>query len=65
MIPTNGERVDATKFAAVLREVFIGESWSDIEDCAADAWKQLATDEPWDDAKGRIKRAWQQLQQSR
>lgn len=52
------DAIDPSSFAAVLSQVFRGESWDDIEPYAARAWSQLPTKLLWDEVRERVYRTF-------
>jgi hypothetical protein len=51
---------DVAAFARVLREVFSGERWEDVEPCAHRAWQQigLITGTQWEQVRETVESAW-------
>jgi hypothetical protein len=54
------DAVEVVLFARVLREVFKGEHWDEVEPCARRAWKQIApiTGLGWDQVRETVQRTW-------
>lgn len=57
---SHDEALTPAAFALVLREVFYGEPWADIERYAARAWSQLPTAQTWEDVRDSVRRYMEQ-----
>lgn len=51
---SHDESLTPSAFAIVLREVFHGEPWEEIEPYAARAWSQLPDVQAWEDVRDSV-----------
>ena len=57
---THDDALNPAAFALVLREVFYGELWAEIEPYAARAWSQLPTTQRWEDVRETVRQQHEQ-----